>query len=82
MQSITIPAYAAPTLAESLTIEAPAEWHERINVLGRFTCYGPNYRRAVVETLRDLSHQVHGGYTALAYDSLVAAERFAGIAPR
>lgn len=75
--SITIPAYAADTLRESLTIEAPEDWHERIEALSPRCCYGPNYSRSVLSLLKDLDHQVRNGYSVLAYDTLLAAERYA-----
>lgn len=79
IDSVTIPAYASYTLDEQLTIAAPRGWHERIVALAAFTSYGPTFNRRVVDTLVDLDRQVRGEYTALAYDSLLAAERFAGI---
>lgn len=82
IDSVTIPAYASYTLGETLTIAAPREWHDRIIALAAFTCYGPTFNRRVLDTLVDLDRQVRGEYTALAYDSLLAAERFAGITPK
>lgn len=76
---VSIPAFAAPVLDEKLTVLAPRAWHARIARLAESTCYGPSYRRAVVDNLRDVDHLVRQGYTALAYDRLVAAERAAGI---
>jgi len=75
---ITIGAYAADTLGETLTAEAPAEWHPRIAALSTACSYGPAYRRAVPGLLADMSRNVRDGYTAIAYDFLLAAERCAG----
>lgn len=74
MTTITIPAYAADTLGESVTLHAPEDWHERIEALSPRCCYGPNYNRTVLTLLRDMSGQVERGYSVLAYDTLLAAE--------
>lgn len=74
MPTITIPAFGA---GENLTLEAPADWHPRIETLAERTVYGPRFSRRVVDSLRDMHATVTGGYTALAYDSLLAAERYA-----
>lgn len=78
---VTIPAFAADTLDESLELEAPAEWHDRIRALAPYCCYGPDYNRAVIYSLRELSRSVVDGYTTAAYDRLLDAERRVGISP-
>lgn len=75
--SITIPAYAADTLGETVTLRAPEDWHERIKALGPRCCYGPNYNRTIFTLLKDMSRQVEQGYSVLAYDTLLAAESVA-----
>lgn len=74
---VVIPAYAADTLGESLTIAAPAEWHDRIRALSTRTVYGPKYVRQIVAALVDLDREVRRGYSAAAYDRLVHAEELA-----
>lgn len=74
MPTVTIPAYAASVLDETLTLHAPAVWHERITALSERTCYGPDFSRRVVTHLIDMSDTVRSGYSALAYDHLLAAE--------
>jgi len=76
-QSLTIPAFAADTLGESLTIEAPPEWHDRIRLLSPYVCYGPDFRRAVLYSLRELSRLISNGnrdLRELAASHLVYAE--------
>lgn len=75
--SVTIAAGAAVTLGETMTIAAPAEWHDRIRALAARTCYGPSYSRQVVAHLADLSVLVRRGYSTLAYDRLLLAEEAA-----
>lgn len=77
--SITIPAYAADTLGESLTVEAPEDWHDRIMALSPRCCYGPNFHRAVKDNLVDMGDLVRRGYSTLAYDRLCQAEIAAGL---
>lgn len=50
-----IPAYAADTLGETLDLHCAIEWLSRIDNVAEHACYGPNYRRGVVENLRDMS---------------------------
>lgn len=76
--SVTYPAFAADTLGETLTLTFPAAWRERVDALAdRFT-FGPNYSRAIVETILDMSRQARDGddLTLAAY-SLESAERIA-----
>lgn len=77
MTTIKIPAYAADTLGESLTIEAPEDWHERIKALSPHCCYGPGFSRDVLWQVRELDYNVRSGYSLLAYDRLEAAEALA-----
>ena len=74
-EQVTIPAYAADTLHETMTLDAPAEWHKRIRALTARTCYGPRWSRAAVSHLLDMSAMVRNGYSDAAYDHLLAAER-------
>jgi hypothetical protein len=83
---ITIPAYAADTLGESITVLAPKSWHDTIRALAPHTVYGPDYLRAVVYSLERMSDIVEDGHTATAYDWLrnaqdLAAHRGARQAP-
>jgi hypothetical protein len=73
--TITLPAYAGDTLGETITLHAPEEWHDRLRALAPHLVYGPDYRRAVVFALNEMSRTVAAGYSALAYDYLLAAER-------
>jgi hypothetical protein len=75
---VTIPAYASATLNESLTFDVPDDWAPRVRALQRHTSYGPEFRRDVVGQLLDMRALIERGYSALAYDCLVAAERAAG----
>lgn len=77
---IEIPAYAADTLGESMTLAAPIEWHERIAALSPFVCYGDSYSRGIKDNLLDMSNTVSTGYSDVAYDYLLNAERRAGVA--
>lgn len=74
---IRMPAYAADTLNESVVLVAPEDWHPRIVALGPRLCYGPNFSRGVLSELRDMSDTCVRGYSAVAYDHLLAAERIA-----
>ena len=74
MTDITIPAYAADTLGETMTVAAPDAWHDRIEALSVRVSYGPDYSRSAKDHLLDMSRLVRDGYTALAYDHLIAAE--------
>lgn len=78
--SVTLPAFAADTLGESLVVQVPTSWAERVHALAAFCRYGPQFRRSVVEALVDVDRCVRDGYTVFAYDHLVAAERLAGVA--
>lgn len=71
---ITIPANAADTLGEKMTIAAPVAWHARIEALAPRCCYGPQFNRAVLYHLADVDAHVRNGYSTVAYDHLVAAE--------
>jgi len=75
--SVTIPAFAADTLHETITLYAPVAWHDRIRALAPRCCYGPRYSRYVLETLREMSDNVRTGYSTLGYDRLVQAEALA-----
>jgi hypothetical protein len=77
--SVTVPAFAADTLGETLTVRVPAAWADRVRALGPFCSYGPRFTRGVVEALQDADRCVRNGYSAIAYDHLLAAERRAGI---
>lgn len=74
IEPVTIPAYAADTLGETITVHAPTEWHDRVRALGVHACYGPNYLRSVVHHLGDVDQRCRGGYLAIGLASLVAAE--------
>lgn len=74
MDALTIPAYAADTLHETLTLHAPEDWHPRILSLAPRCCYGPKYHRGVITQLRDMSDCCVRGYSTVAYDHLLAAE--------
>jgi len=74
MTDITISAYAADTLGETMTVTAPCAWHDRICALSARVSYGPDYSRSAKDHLLDMSRLVRDGYTALAYDHLLAAE--------
>lgn len=76
--SITFPAFG---IGQTMTVRAPRAWHARISAIAATGCtkYGATYSRWCVDTLQDLHDAVRNGYTAAAYDHLVAAERFAGI---
>lgn len=74
VSDITIPAYAADTLGETLTVSAPEAWHDRIAALSERVSYGPNYSRSAKDHLLDMSRLVRDGYSAIAYDHLIAAE--------
>lgn len=76
-QTVSIPAYAADTLGETLTLHAPAGWHERIRALAPACCYGTTYRRDVVELLGQMSFDVLAGYHTLALSALEIAEALA-----
>jgi hypothetical protein len=74
METVTIPAYAAETLGESITLTCPEDWHDRVRALAPKCQYGPNYSRSILTQLRDMSDCCVRGYSALAYDYLLAAE--------
>jgi hypothetical protein len=82
MNTVTIPAYAADTLNETITLHAPDDWHDRIRQLSKRCCYGPNYRRAVLDSLRSMSDRCERGYSVVAYDDLLAAEQAAARADK
>lgn len=78
---VTIRAYS-DVLGETLTIRGvPAEWVPLIRAVESTGCtvYGPDYSRAVVETLVDLRYLLRGGYSASAWDRLVWACRYVGV---
>lgn len=79
--TVTIPAYAADTLGESVMLCAPAAWHDRIRAIAATgaTTYGPSFRRSALSNLLNMSRAVRDGYSTLAYDYLVRAEQQAGI---
>lgn len=76
---VTVPAFAADTLGETLTVRVPAAWADRVRALGPFCSYGPRFTRGVVEALQDVDRCVQAGYSVVAFDHLLTAERRAGI---
>lgn len=78
---VTIRAYSA-VLGETLTIRGvPAEWVPLIRAVEATGCtvYGPDYSRAVVETLVDLRYLLRDGCSVVAWDRLAWACRRAGV---
>ena len=74
--TVTLP-YGGPADNATKTYLAPREWHPRIEALAPCLIYGPAYRRAVVYSLDRMSGTVEAGFSASAYDHLLAAERAA-----
>lgn len=73
----TFPAYAADTLGETITLTFPTAWADRVAAIVPVLSYGPNYSRAAIESLADMSRCVRDDYSTLAYDYLLSAERAA-----
>lgn len=73
---ITITAYG---IGETMTLNAPPEWHPRIRALSPYVQYGPSYNRWAQVDLQGMSDAIHSGYSLIAYDYLLRAERQAGI---
>jgi len=73
----TFPAYASDTLGETITLTYPAGWADRVAAIVPVLSYGPNYSRAAIESLNDMSRCVRDDYSTVAYDYLLSAERAA-----
>ena len=73
----TFPAYAADTLGETITLTFPTAWADRVAAIVPVLSYGPNYSRAAIESLADMSRCVRDDYSTVAYDYLLSAERAA-----
>lgn len=49
------PAFAADTLGETLSLTYCEEWDAEVESLAKHLKYGPDYNRAVIGNLRDMS---------------------------
>jgi|FLYL01.1.fsa_nt_gi hypothetical protein len=67
----------SPVFTEHLETWAPEEAHDRVRALEPYTVYGPQFRRVIIELLRDMSHAFRVGHDGAGYRYLEAAERVA-----
>lgn len=60
--SLTLPAYAADTLGETITLTVPADRVSQVKALARFLPYGHEFNRAVLDQLITCSRITRHGY--------------------